>query len=179
MNKQATGHSETRQERSLFKAPDLLTVSRIPLAAAFAIAQGPWTRLAILTAAATSDLLDGIWARRVGGSRAGVVLDPIADKAFIVTAFVVVAISGDLAVLEVLGVLLRDILATLGFVATWILRRPTTLPARAGGKAVTVGQLLTLMAWVVGSDLTQPLAWGTAAISVYAVADYSRAVWGK
>jgi CDP-diacylglycerol--glycerol-3-phosphate 3-phosphatidyltransferase/cardiolipin synthase len=136
-------------------------------------------RLGILFVAAASDVLDGMWARRIGGSRAGAVLDPIADKAFVGTAFVVVAVSGDLTILEALAVLLRDMLAVLSFIITWILGRPTTIPARAGGKVVTVLQLLTLLAWVLGSDLIRPLAWATAAISVYAVADYGHGAWSK
>ena len=91
----------------------------------------------------------------------------------------VVAVSGDLTVVEVLAVLLRDMLAVLSFIITWILGRPTTIPARAGGKVVTVFQWLTLFTWVLGSDLIRPLAWATAAISVYAVADYGRGVRSK
>lgn len=132
-------------------------------------------RLVILALVAVSDYLDGIWARRIGGSRLGVALDPVCDKIFIVAAFVVVSRSGMLSAWEILGLLLRDIVAVVAFLVTWMLRRPTTLPARAGGKAVTVGQLLTLLAFLAGSDLVRPLAWATAAISVYAIADYSRA----
>lgn len=176
---QTTDRSERRQEISLFKAPDGLTAIRIPLAVAFLLAHGLWMRLGILFLAAASDVLDGIWARRIGGSRVGAVLDPIVDKAFVGTAFVAVALSGDLAVLEVLAVLLRDLLAALSFFITWILGRPTTVPARAGGKVVTVFQLLTLLTWVLGSNLIRPLAWVTAAISVYAVADYGRGAWSK
>lgn len=124
---------------------------------------------------AVSDFLDGIWARRLGGSRIGVVLDPVCDKLFIVSAFTVVLRSRLLAPLELVGVLMRDIVAVLAFLGTWVLRRPTTLPARAGGKAVTVAQLLTLVAFLAGSELVRPLAWATAAISVYAIADYSKA----
>ncbi len=176
---QATGRFERQQQIPLFKAPDVLTAMRIPLAVAFVFVHGLWMRLGILFVVAVSDVLDGIWARRIGGSRAGSVLDPIADKAFVGTAFVVVAVSGDLTILEVLAVLLRDMLAVLGFIVTWILGRPTTIPARAGGKVVTIFQLLTLFTWVLSSDLIRPLAWLTAAISVYAVADYSRGAWSR
>jgi len=34
--------------------------------------------------------------------------------------------------------------------------------------------LLTLVAFLAGSDLVRPLAWATAAISMYAIADYTR-----
>ncbi len=171
---QATGRSGQRQGIPLVGPPDVLTALRIPLAIAFLLVQDPWWRLSVLAVAALSDVADGIWARRIGGSRLGSVLDPVCDKLFVATAFAVVWLSGALAPLELLGVLLRDIIAVVAFVATWILRRPTTLPARAGGKAVTVAQVLTLVAWTMGSDLLRPLAWATAAISVYAVADYGR-----
>jgi phosphatidylglycerophosphate synthase len=106
-----------------------------------------------------------------------VVLDPVCDKLFMATTFVVVYLSGALSLWEVGGVLVRDVLAAVAFLATLLLRHPTTLPARAGGKAVTVCQLLTLLAFVVGSDLLRPLAWATAAIAVYAIADYTRLAW--
>lgn len=131
-------------------------------------------RLAVLGTAAVSDVIDGMWARRLGGSRLGVVLDPVCDKLFMAATFVVVYWSGALSLWEIGGVLVRDLLAAAAFLATLLLRHPTTLPARAGGKAVTVCQLLTLLAFVVGSDLLRPLAWATAAIAVYAIADYTR-----
>jgi hypothetical protein len=49
------------------------------------------------------------------------------------------------------------------------------LPARAGGKAVTVGQILTLAASIAESPLVRPLAWATAAVGLYAIWDYGRA----
>lgn len=164
-----------RQARPWFQPPDLLTALRVPLAGAFLLWPDPLARLVIVTVVAASDFVDGIWARRLGGSRIGVVLDPVCDKLFIVSAFMVVLRSRLLAPLELVGVLMRDIVAFLAFLGTWVLRRPTTLPARAGGKAVTVAQLLTLVAFLAGSELVRPLAWATAAISVYAIADYSRA----
>jgi phosphatidylglycerophosphate synthase len=130
-----------------------------------------------LLVAAASDLLDGIWARRLGGSRLGAVLGPVCDKVFMAAGFFVVLRSGLLAPLEIVGVLLRDIVAVLGFIAVKLLRHPSSLPARAGGKAVTVCQLLTLGAFILRPDLVRPLAWATVAISVYAIADYSRAAW--
>jgi phosphatidylglycerophosphate synthase len=131
--------------------------------------------LAILAVAAVTDLLDGIWARHLGGSRLGAILDPICDKVFMAAGFWVVLKSGLLQPLEIVGTLLRDIVSVAGYLLVTLLRRPTTLPARAGGKAVTVCQLLTLTAFVLRPDLVRPLAWATVAISLYAIADYSRA----
>jgi phosphatidylglycerophosphate synthase len=132
-------------------------------------------RLGIVFAAAVSDLFDGFWARRVGGSRAGAVLDPVCDKLFMAAAFVVVLTSGRLALVEVIGVVLRDLTAAVTFLGTVLLRRPMALPVRAGGKAVTVFQVLTLIAFAAESDMIRPLAWVAAAISVYAIVDYTRA----
>ncbi len=174
---QATGGVGGEQARPLVQPPDVLTALRAPLAAAFVLAQGTETRFLIVLAAAVTDVIDGVWARRLGGSRVGAVLDPVCDKLFMAAAFVVVYRSGALSLAELGGVLIRDIVAGLGFFATVLLRHATTLPARAGGKAVTVCQLLTLIAFLAGSELLRPMAWATAAIAVYAIADYGRLAW--
>ena len=131
-------------------------------------------RLVILATAAATDLLDGPLARRFGCSALGSLLDPVADKLFMAAAFGVVAVSGRLAPYEVVGVLLRDIVATVAFAMTFYSHRPRAIPARTGGKAVTVAQMLTLVAFLTGSSLLQPMAWATTAIAVYAIWDYYR-----
>ena len=155
-------------------AADVATALRFPLAVLFPLVRTPVWQLAIVAAAAATDVADGLLARRFGGSRVGAVLDPIADKVFMAVAFVTIALRGLLEWYEVLGVLLRDLVAALGFFATWILRRPIALPARAGGKAVTIAQLLTLVAAIAESPHAGRLAWATAAIAVYALWDYGR-----
>jgi hypothetical protein len=50
-----------------------------------------------------------------------------------------------------------------------------SIPARLGGKAVTVAQVLTLVAFLTDSPLLRPLAWATAAIALYAIWDYNQA----
>ena len=176
---EATDRLDARQGSRLLRAPDLLTMCRIPLALVFLLVDSALVRLVVLAIVVATDIGDGIWARRIGGSRAGAVLDPVADKLFMLAAFIVVFRSGDLLPLEVLGVLLRDITALFSFIGVTILSRPKTLPARAGGKAVTVCQALTLLAFLAGSDLLRPLAWATAAISLYAIWDYVNVARGK
>lgn len=157
-----------------FAVADALTALRFPLAGLFPFVASPALRLAIVAVVAASDMADGFLARRFGSSRAGAVLDPIADKVFMAVAFVTVARSGLLEWYELIGVLLRDLVAMLAFLATWLLSRPVALPARAGGKAVTIAQLLTLVAAIAESPHVRPLAWATAAIAVYAIWDYGR-----
>ncbi len=154
---------------------NLVSFARVPLAAAFVLWPDFGVRLAILGAAAGTDLLDGALARRLGPSRLGAWMDPVADKIFMLTAFGALAVSGALAWPEIAGVLLRDVLAPVGYLASVVARRPLVVPpARVGGKAVTVGQTLTLVAWLLDSPLLRPLAWATAGMALYALADYGR-----
>src|SRR2546427_7256039 len=90
-------------------------------------------------------------------------------------AFLTVARSGLLHPLEIVAVLARDIVAALGYAGSWLLRRPTALPARAGGKVVTVLQLLTLAACITPSPLARRLALGTAGGGLYAALGFGRA----
>ena len=122
-----------------------------------------------------TDLLDGWIARWLGPSRLGVFVDPVADKLFMASAFGVVAFSGALEWYEVVGVLLRDIAASLAFFITAVLGRPSAIPARAGGKAVTVAQVLTLLAYLVAPQYLRPMAWACSAVGIYAIWDYYRA----
>ena len=159
------------QPRRRWTTADVLSLLRIPLAVAFPFVSNGW-RLAHLAAAAASD---GQMARRFGSSAFGSVIDPVADKLFMLSAFGVVAFSGKLEWYEILGVLLRDLVATIAFVATLVSHRPRAIPARAGGKAVTVAQVLTLIAFLTDSPRVRPMAWATAAVAVYAIWDYYRA----
>ncbi len=104
-------------------AADIVTALRFPLTVLFPLVRSPAWQLAIVATVAASDVADGFLARRLGTSRAGAVLDPVADKVFMAVAFVTVARRGLLAWYELTGVLLRDILAVLGFLATSLLRR--------------------------------------------------------
>ena len=169
-------HRGVQQESWRFTTADFITAVRLPLAVVFVLVPAPAARLTVLGLAAATDLLDGFLARRFGGSRFGAVLDPIVDKLFMACAFGVVAFSRRLQWYEILGVLLRDIWAFLAFVGTAFVRRPTAIPARPGGKAVTVAQVLTLVAFVFGSPLLRPLAWATSAIALYAIWDYGSVV---
>ena len=171
---EASSAQKAEQGRRSWTAADLMSVLRIPLAAAFVLVSHPGWRLAIVAAAAVTDLLDGPLARRRGSSAYGPVLDPIADKVFMAAAVGVVAFSGRLAPYEIVGVLLRDIVATVAFVATFFSNQPRAIPARWSGKAVTVAQIFTLVAILLNSPYLRPIAWATTVIAVFAIWDYQR-----
>jgi CDP-diacylglycerol--glycerol-3-phosphate 3-phosphatidyltransferase/cardiolipin synthase len=153
----------------------VLSAARIPLAVAFVLLPDARARVAILGVALATDLLDGRLARRFGSSRLGPFIDPVADKLFMVCAVGVLAASGRLAWYEIAGILLRDLAATAAFIVVSVRGRPASIPARAGGKAVTIAQALTVLAFLAGSELLRPLAWATTAIALYAIWDYYRA----
>jgi len=154
---------------------DVFTLARLPLAVAFIVLPTSLERLIVLAVAGATDLLDGVIARRIGSSRFGGFIDPVADKLFMLAAFFVVVKSGQLTWYETAGVLLRDLVATIAFLLTLLSRRPMAIPARLGGKAVTVAQLLTLVAFLTDSDMLRPLAWATGAVALYAIWDYNAA----
>ena len=171
---EASPGPEAEQGRRSWTAADVLSFLRIPLAAAFVLVSHTGWRLAIVGAAAVTDLLDGPLARRYGSSAYGPVLDPIADKVFMAAAVGVVAFSGRLEAYEIIGVLLRDIVATVAFAATFFSDQPRAIPARWSGKAVTVAQILTLVAFLIASPYLRPIAWATTVIAVIAIWDYLR-----
>ncbi len=168
----ATGKERQGRRQRALGAADVVSLARLPLAVIFVTVPRTDVRLVVLGVAAGSDLLDGWMARRLGPSRIGAALDPITDKLFMVAAFAMLALDGALTLLEILGVLLRDLLAPLGFLLTVAMKRPFAIPARAGGKLVTVGQSVTLFAWLIDSPYLRPAAWATAAMALYALADY-------
>jgi phosphatidylglycerophosphate synthase len=161
---------ESRQRT--WSVADLLTASRIPLAIIFVVVPDTAWRIACLWGAGITDLFDGAAARRWGSSRLGGFLDAVADKVFIGCAFAVVLVEGTLAWWEVVAVLARDLLITFGFVGNTVFKLPPFIDARASGKFVTIGQLLTLLAFLTHSPLLRPVAWITGAIALYAVVDY-------
>ncbi|MGH7656796.1 MAG: CDP-alcohol phosphatidyltransferase family protein [Gemmatimonadales bacterium] len=167
-------HEVAEQGARRWSPADILSLLRFPLAILFVAIGDAGIRFLVLAVAALSDLMDGWLARRFGSSRMGAILDPIADKVFMACAFGVVAFAGGLRYYEIVGVLVRDIWATAGFVMTLGRGKPVAIPARAGGKAVTLAQLLTLVAFLADSTLLRPMAWATAGIGIYAIYDYTK-----
>jgi phosphatidylglycerophosphate synthase len=169
----------TAERTGAFSPADGITLLRIPLAIVFPIVSSIPVRLIILALAAATDLGDGWVARRFGGSRFGAVLDPIADKLFVAVAFAVVWAAGALTWYEVVAVLARDIVATIAFASTVASGRATAVPARLGGKAVTLLQMLTLVVFVLQLPHLQSLAWATGAVALYAIYDYNQPFFRK
>jgi cardiolipin synthase (CMP-forming) len=156
--------------------PNLLSLLRLPLAAAFLLVSGPIARTAIIVAAALSDFLDGWWARTRGpATRTGALLDPITDKVFVVTALVAFLLDGTLSAAGLLILLARDIIVTIGAAAVALLHLPVRLQARFPGKLVTTMQIIAVLTLTVLPRMAAIIVIATAAASVWAIADYTAA----
>ena len=123
----------------------LLRLVFVPVFAILVLEQHYRAALAVLTAAALSDILDGTVARLMKQESAlGVALDPIADKILMTTGYLTLAFRGVLPWWLTIVVLSRDvaILATalvISLVAGYRPFHPSLL-----GKASTAAQVFTL-----------------------------------
>ena len=97
--------------RDLVRVPGLLSLSRIPLAVAFAlVVDHPSLAFCILVAAGLTDVLDGWYARRFRQVTAtGAALDPVTDKLFVMTVAIALVVTGHLSVVAVFLLSTREI----------------------------------------------------------------------
>jgi cardiolipin synthase len=165
--------------RDLVRIPGLLSLSRLPLAAAFPLAvERPSAAVAILAAAAASDALDGWYARNTGQVTAtGTALDPVTDKLFVLTVAVTLVRKALLSPLDVLWMSTREV-AELPLVLAVAasrrlrLRRAALASANLPGKFATVLQFATATAALVGMPHTAWMIGATAVAGVFAAATY-------
>lgn len=166
--------------RALGRLPNLLSCSRLVLAAGFVATVGLETRVGLIGAAAVTDMLDGWLARRVHAtSRWGALLDPFADRVFVLTVVCTFLFTGRLSTTAYFILLSRDIATAIGFLVSrmipWL--RLVEFKARILGKAVTVLQLFTLAAVLVAPSTMPLLLAAVGMTSLLAIADYTLALW--
>jgi cardiolipin synthase len=163
------GSGEAEVSDRVLTVPNVLSMLRLALIPVFV-----WVALdleddvlafAILAASAVTDWLDGLIARRFSMiSRVGQLLDPIADRLFVLSTMVVLALREIVPWWLVALLLLRDVV--MFFVQLRLHRRGVEpLPVHYVGKAATLCLLygmpilfLTTGDGVV-ADIAQPLAW--------------------
>lgn len=165
---------------ALFTLPNTLSLSRVVLALAFVLVSEPWDRIALIAVAGFTDLIDGWLARRgKSESTAGALLDPIADRIFVLVAISTYLIEGQLTTGQYFIFLTRDLATAVGFLVAKIVPalRPAVFRARMLGKIVTVVQLITLVAIILVPELTRVLVTAIGVISVASIVDYTIALW--
>jgi CDP-diacylglycerol---glycerol-3-phosphate 3-phosphatidyltransferase len=141
--------------------PNALTLSRIALVPVLAVSlnQARWDlALGVFLVGMVTDVLDGHIARTRGPiTNFGKLMDPIADKLFVGTAFVSLAAMDRVDVAIVVVILSREV-AVSGL--RWFAKsRGVVISADAFGKAKTALQVVTVatLIWVVDPYLDGPL----------------------
>jgi cardiolipin synthase len=133
--------------------PNIITVFRIflvPLVVWLMIDGRMETAFILFLVAGASDALDGYLAKRYGWqTELGAYLDPLADKALLVSIYVVLGLSSQLPTWLVLAVVSRDILIVGAILLSWMLGRPVAVRPLLVSKINTVGQIV-LAAMVLG-----------------------------
>jgi cardiolipin synthase len=154
--------------------PNLITLARIlsvPLVV-WAITSGEMMIAFILfVAAGISDAVDGYLAKRFNmASELGAYLDPIADKALIVSIYVALGIAGQIPVWLVIFVASRDIMIVGAVILTWLIGIPMEVKPLLVSKLNTGAQIV-FACMVLGSlafkfNLGWALPAGMAAVAV-------------
>lgn len=133
--------------------PNALTFMRLVLIVPFALAllAGHYrTALALFFIAAISDGFDGLLARQFNWhSRLGAIADPLADKALLITAYLMLTWSGVLPVWLFAVVLGRDLLIVLGALAFHYWIGQFEMQPSVPGKLNTLIQILVVLAIII------------------------------
>ncbi len=134
--------------------PNLITLGRILLVpvVVWAIGSGQMQiAFLVFLIAGLSDAVDGFLAKRLGmTSDLGAHLDPLADKALIVSIYVALGITAAIPRWLVILVVSRDILIVGGVMLAWFLGKPMRVRPLLVSKLNTVAQII-LACLVLGS----------------------------
>jgi cardiolipin synthase len=149
--------------------PNLITIGRliiVPLVVVM-IMQGRWgTAFALFVVAGISDAVDGFIARRFDmRSEFGAYIDPLADKALLVSIYVTLALAGVLPGWLAIVVVSRDIMILMAIMVSWLMERPVEIRPLAISKLNTASQI-GFAALVLG---TKAFGVGVEAFEDYAI----------
>jgi len=142
--------------------PNIITLGRILLVPVivWAIASNQMTiAFVIFVVAGVSDAVDGFLAKRFNmTTEIGALLDPVADKALLVSIYVTLGISGDIPRWLVILVVSRDFMIVGAVIISWILDNPVPMKPLMVSKLNTVAQV-AFAALVLASLGFQFSAW--------------------
>jgi cardiolipin synthase len=150
--------------------PNLITMARIlsvPLIV-WAITSGQMLpAFIIFLAAGVSDAVDGFLAKRFNmATELGAMLDPLADKALIVSIYVALSFSEALPRWVVILVVSRDILIIGGFLVAMMIDRPMAVRPHPVSKLNTVAQILLAGLVLASLGLNFDAGWALPALIV-------------
>jgi cardiolipin synthase len=143
--------------------PTLITIARlimVPIVVVM-IGQGLWmAAFLVFVVAGISDAADGIIARRYHlRTELGAYLDPLADKALLVSIYVTFSITGALPVWLAILVVSRDLLIVGGVVLSWMVDQPVAMRPRAISKVNTVFQIVLAAVVLADQAFARALGW--------------------
>jgi cardiolipin synthase len=163
--------------------PNLITIARlliVPLVIVM-IMQGQWGWAFLLfVVAGVSDGVDGYLARRLDmRTEFGAYIDPLADKALLVSIYVTLPIIGVLPGWLAIVVVSRDLMIVSAIMISWLMGRPVAIKPLAISKLNTAVQIafaaLILGKKAFGFELNSfdtAAMWVVAALTVASVAAY-------
>jgi cardiolipin synthase len=126
--------------------PNLITLGRILLVpvVVWAIASGAmWIAFVLFVVAGVSDGVDGFLAKRFNmRTELGAYLDPLADKALIVSIYLTLGVNNLIPRWLVILVVSRDILIVGGIMLSWLMGNPLKIKPLLVSKLNTVAQIL-------------------------------------
>jgi cardiolipin synthase len=125
--------------------PNIITLGRILLVPVliWAIASNQMEiAFAIFVVAGVSDAVDGFLAKRFNmASELGALLDPLADKALLVSIFVTLGILGAVPIWLVILVVSRDIMIVGAVIVSWLFNKPVPMKPLLVSKLNTGAQV--------------------------------------
>jgi cardiolipin synthase len=134
--------------------PNLITLGRIILVpiVVWAISSGAmWVAFVLFLTAGVSDAVDGFLAKRFRMTTVlGSYLDPLADKALLVSIYVTLGINGLVPRWLVILVVSRDVMIVGGVMLSWLVGTPVKMKPLIVSKLNTVAQIV-LASVVLGS----------------------------
>jgi len=178
------GPVEPRTSASLVNLANIVTFARlcaVPLAFWLVLVHRIDDAFWLFVAAGVSDALDGWLARRYGGNAVGALMDPVADKALLVTMYITLAAVGILPAWLTILVVFRDILIVGGICVLSVLGHKVAIRPLYISKLNTVLQIVLIGISLLegGFGLGIPglafaLTWGVVVTTVFSGAAY---VW--
>ncbi|MDP2355838.1 MAG: CDP-alcohol phosphatidyltransferase family protein [Beijerinckiaceae bacterium] len=157
----------------LASLPNLISLGRLVLVPIIVslIIQPEWGLAFLLfVVAGVSDAVDGWLAKRFNlRTELGAYLDPIADKALLVSIYVSLAVIGVLPATIVVLVVSRDVMIVGAVMVSWLLDKPVAIRPLLVSKLNTLAQISFAAAVLAAKAFDFPLGmWFT--ISLYVVA---------
>ena len=125
--------------------PNIITLGRIllvPIIVSAIVSSQMEIAFAVFLVAGISDAVDGFLAKRFNmASELGALLDPLADKALLVSIYIALGVWGEIPRWIVILVVSRDIMIVAAVIVSWLFDKPVAMKPLMVSKLNTVAQV--------------------------------------